>query len=294
MHRINLVNIGLLFTLILISVCAYGQDEIPSPYFVAYDHYMEEFRTLEIEADAVVGQAHDINTFVGVAPQFEYGTMKWWTTELYLDMQHTNHEGSLFTGFRIENRFRLFLEEHKINPVLYVEYENVNDADKILKEVVGFDSREDFAVPNSVARHEKNHEIEGRLILSSQIKQWNVTGNFITEKNLTAAQPWEFGYALGVSRPFGALKGRRCLFCREHFAAGLELYGGMGTWNKFTFRGTSQYIAPDFQWTLPSSTTIRFSTGWGLTDQSLRILYRVGVSQEVGDIGRELGKLFGH
>src|SRR5215467_10667045 len=185
MYTINPAHIGLFSTLILLSVCAYGQDEINSPYFVAYDHYMEELRSLDIEADAVVGQAHDINTFVGVAPQFEYGTMKWWTTELYLDMQHTNHEGSLFTGFRIENRFRLFLEEHKINPVLYVEYENVNGADKILKEVVGFDSRADFAVPNNVARHDKEHEMEGRLILSSQIDQLNFTEKLITEKNLT-------------------------------------------------------------------------------------------------------------
>src|SRR6478672_9732746 len=111
MCRINPFNIGLFSSLILLSMCAYGQDEIESPYFVAYSHYMEEPGSLDIEADAVVGQAHDINTFVGVATQFEYGTRRWWTTELYLDMQHTNHEGSLFTGFRIENRFRLFLEE---------------------------------------------------------------------------------------------------------------------------------------------------------------------------------------
>ena len=49
---------------------------------------------------------------------------------LYLDWQHTKHEGSLFTGFRFENRFRPFLEEHRINPVFYVEYEHVNGADK--------------------------------------------------------------------------------------------------------------------------------------------------------------------
>jgi hypothetical protein len=208
-------------------------------------------------------------------------------------MQHTKHEGGLFTGFRIENRFRLFLEEHKINPVLYFEYENVNEADKILKEVVGFDNREDLAIPNSVARHEKGHELEGRLILSSQIKEWNLTGNFITEKNLRGGEPWEFGYALGFSGPVKSLAGKRCVFCKGRLTAGLELYGGAGTWDKFTVRGTSQYIAPLLQWSLASGTTIHVSPGWGLTDQSVRMLFRVGVSQEVDDIGHKIGKLFG-
>jgi hypothetical protein len=292
MSKMKCLNIGLFSTFILLSVCAYAQNEVHSPYFVPYDHYMEEPGDLDIEFDTVVGQSHDINTFVAGAPQFEIGIRKWWTTELYFDLQHTKHEGGLFTGFRFENRFRLFLEEHKINPVLYIEYEHLNEADKILKEIVGFDSRQDLAVPNSVAREERAHEIEGRLILSSQINAWNLTGNFITEKNLHG-EPWEFGYAFGVSRPLGTLTGKRCLFCRERFTAGLELYGGLGTWNQFTLRGTSQYIAPDFQWILPSNTAIHVSPGWGLTDQSVRMLFRVGVSQEVDGIGRQIAKLFG-
>jgi hypothetical protein len=46
-------------------------------------------------------------------------------------------------------------------------------------------------------------------------------------------------------------------------------------------------------WTLPSETTIRFSPGWGLTDQSVGTLYRIGVSQEIEGVGRAVGKLFG-
>ena len=36
--------------------------------------------------------------------------------------------------------------------MLYVEYENTSDADKTLKEVVGFDNQFDFAEPNSELR----------------------------------------------------------------------------------------------------------------------------------------------
>ena len=61
----------------------------------------------------------------------------------------------MFTGFRIENRFSLLPGDHRIKPVLYVEYEHLNEADKTLKEIVGFDAQEDFLVPNSVAREDE-------------------------------------------------------------------------------------------------------------------------------------------
>ena len=176
--------------------------------------------------------------------------------------------------------------------MLYIEYEHLNGADKTLKEIVGFDSKFDLTEPNSETREEHEREIDTKLILSSEIGQWNLAGNFIGVKNLNEGQ-WEFGYALGLSRPLAAISGNRCAFCAERFAAGVELYGGLGTWSKFTLRGTSQYLAPVLLWSLPSETTFRVSPGWGLTDQSVGTLFRFGVSQEIDDIGHHLGKLFG-
>ena len=72
----------------------------------------------------------------------------WWTTEFYLDGQTTKNESTIFTGFRWENRFRPLLREHFINPVLYVEYENTNSADRTLLEIVGHDNVADLAIPN--------------------------------------------------------------------------------------------------------------------------------------------------
>ena len=118
---------------------------------------------------------------------------------------------------RWENRFRLLMKEHWINPVLYVEFEHINGADKILKGIVGFDSWEDQVEPNSEARREKKREFETKLILSRDYRGWNFAGNAIAEKNLTDA-PWEFGYALGVSRPLAlAASPHACRFCRENF-----------------------------------------------------------------------------
>ncbi len=39
-----------------------------------------------------------------------------------------------------------------------------------------------------------------KLILSSNFRDWNISENFIAEKNF-AHEPWEFGYAVGASRP---------------------------------------------------------------------------------------------
>ena len=291
MVKVKHAIIGFFATLGLLPALTLAQERIPRPYFVTYDHYMEEPDALEIQTSPVLGWAHGLNTFLGDWIEFEYGARKWWTTAFYLDWQHTRHEGTLFTGFRFENRFRPFLEPHRINPVLYVEYGDFNGGDKTLKEIVGFDGKEDLMVPISEARREHKHEIETKLILSSEIGDWNLSENFIGEKNLNEGR-WEFGYAIGVNRPLATPTGKPCAFCRERFGAGLELYGGLGVWGDVTLRGTSHYIAPVFFWILPGETTLRVSPGWGLTDQSVKTLLRFGVSHEIDDIGRHIRKLF--
>src|SRR5262244_1941331 len=90
------------------------------PYFVTYDHHMEEPGNLEIATNPVVGRSSGIPAFFGNWAELEYGVKGWWTTEFYIDGQYTRHDGSLLTGGRLENRFRLLLNEHRVNPVLYV------------------------------------------------------------------------------------------------------------------------------------------------------------------------------
>ena len=201
------------------------------------------------------------------------------------------HDNALLTGFRFENRFRLLLREHRVNPVLYVEYEHVNGADKTLKEVVGFDGKEDHSEPNREARLEHERELETKLILSSQIKGWNVSENLIGVKNIHEGV-WEFGYAFGISRPLAlAASANACTFCRENFTAGVELYGGLGEWGDLTFKGTSQYVAPVLALNLPGGTTLRVSPGFGLTDQSHSTLVRFGVSHEFSGFGQQVRKV---
>ncbi len=103
----------LLFTSFFVS--SYAQE---SPYFVTYDHYLEEPRSLEVEYFSNVATQRGGRNFDAYWIELEYGATAWWTTELYLDGQSTFGDSTIFTGFRVENRFRLLKSEHVINPVL--------------------------------------------------------------------------------------------------------------------------------------------------------------------------------
>lgn len=275
--------------LLAVSPRVWAQE---TPFFVTYSHHLEEPGNLEIEMSTNYATQKGGNDFIAPWVEFEYGVKAWWTSEFYLDSQGTFGDSALFTGFRWENRFRLLMREHWINPVLYVEYENTNGADKTMIEVVGFDSQADHAVPNTLARNEHDHELETKLILSSDYKGWNISENFIGEKNL-GHEPWEFGYAAGASRPLRlAAAPQYCNFCSENFLAGVEFCGGLGTSANLTTSGTSHYAAPIVAWQLPSGISFRISPGFGLNDNSHRFLLRWGISYEIGGFGRKVRSLF--
>ena len=289
--RKALVPVSLLFlTMIGSPVTSKAQEK---PYFVTYDHYLEEPGNLEIAYFSTFGTQYGGNDFHSYWMEFEYGVKAWWTTELYLDGQTTFGDSTIFTGFRWENRIRPLKREHFINPVLYFEFENINDADKILREVEGHDVAPDSLTPNALARRELKREMELKLILSSTFKGWNFAQNIIATKNLNN-EPWEFGYALGASRPL-ALKAsaKRCSFCPQNFIAGVEMYGGLGDRYSFGLRDTSHYVAPVLVWNLPSGWSLRMSPGFGLNDNSHGFLMRWGVSREISGFGEMVGRLFG-
>jgi hypothetical protein len=263
-----------------------------SPYIVAYDHYLEEPGSLDVEYFSTFVTQRGGNDFHAFWTEFEYGTTAWWTTEFYLEGQTTFSDSTIFTGFRWENRLRPLKHEHFINPILYWEYEKKSGADKILKEVEGHDVESDSLTPNALARTQHDHEIELKLILSSTAKGWNFTENTIAAKNLSNS-PWEFGYALGASRPL-ALKasGTRCNLCRENVWAGVEMYGGLGDRHSFGLRDTSHYVAPVVAWNLPSGWTIRVSQGFGLNNHSHGLVTRWGLSREFAGFGEMLSRVF--
>jgi hypothetical protein len=252
---------------------------------------MEEPGNLEFGTKNVTGKPAGGDRFLGTTAEIEYGVKAWWTSEWYLDGQSTSGQATVFTGYRWENRFRLLPREHWINPVLYVEFENINGADRTLLEIVNHDGNDDLTVAAADARLEKKRELEAKLILGSYYKGWTIAENFIAEKNIRH-EPFEFGYAVGISRPLALLaRAEKCNFCAENFQVGLEAYGGLGTHEHFGVRGTSHYIAPTIAWTLANGTMFKVSPGFGVTENSTGYLLRFGVSYEVAQFGRVARKL---
>jgi hypothetical protein len=290
MSRLRTTVWSLLVLATIVSLEAQAQER---PFFVTYNHQMEEPGSLEIAVSPIVGTQRGGGAFLASWVELEYGVKGWWTTEFYLDGQGTRNDSAILTGIRWENRFRLERLEHRINPVLYVEFASLNEADKTLLEVVGHDVQADHAVPNDQARRVTKKEMEIKLLLSSNFRGFNLAENIIAEKNL-AHGPWEFGYALGISRPLAlAASPDPCSFCPENFVLGVEMFGGLGDAHGLGLRDTSHYIAPLLAWTLPSGVTLRVSPTFGLNGNSHRFLLRFGVSYEIPVLGRRLRRIWG-
>jgi hypothetical protein len=278
-----------LFALLVALACS-AQE---SPYFVTYTSHMEEPSNLDIETSSTTNVPRSGQRYY-FAPysEFEYGVTARWTTEHYVEGQSTWDDSTIFTGWRFENRFRPLKREHWINPVLYLEYESINEADRIQKELEG--GAPDVSSPNSELRKIKDHELETKLILSSDVHDWNLAGNFIVAKNLSRGEGFEFGYSFGFSRPLATMASEsNCRFCRENFSAGMEVYGALGSTFGFGFADTAQYAAPVFAWLISDNTTLRFSPGVGLTHESSPVLFRFGYTYEVQGFATKLSRLFG-
>src|SRR5437868_8621471 len=235
----------LLLLLLFMAQLSAAQE---NPFFVTYTDRLEEPGNLDIETSTTTGVPRSGQRFYS-APylELEYGVTAKWTSELYLESQSTWGDSTVFTGWRLENRFKPLSREHWINPVLYLEYESVNEASRIQKEVEG--GGPDLTSRNALLTPEHAHEVETKLILSSDYHDWNISENFIATKNFSESEGVEFGYSFGVARPLARLAScAECRFCRENFIAGIEMYGGLGSTLGFGVHDTAHYVAPVISW----------------------------------------------
>jgi hypothetical protein len=282
---------SLLYVFLAAMLCSPARAQ-ESPYFVTYDHYLEEPGNLELEMSSTLGVPRSgQRTVFAPYAEFEYGVTSRWTSELYLEAQSTSGDSTVFTGWRWENRFRPLKREHIVNPVLYLEYENINEASRILKEIVG--NAEGSGEPNAELRQAHAHELEAKLILSGKARDWNLAGNFIFEKNVSQNEGLEFGYALGTWRSLSStVSANQCRWCRENFTGGIELYGGLGSTRGFCFHETAHYAAPVLGWRISDNASVRFSPAIGLTSLSNPLLLRFGYSYEIRGFRDKVAMLF--
>lgn len=265
-----------------------GQE---TPYFVTYSHHLEESGDMEVRWNNTIGiQRNGAPAFWAPFGEIEYGVTDWWTSEFYLEGQKHSDDGAIFTGWRLENRFRVLPGEHRINPVLYFEYENVNEGSRTMQDVVG--RAEPLDEPNSTLQREHAHELETKLILSSDVGRWNLSENFIVEKNLTEDEGFEFGYAFGASHPLSTRPAAAgCRFCGRNFQIGAEAFGGLGSTQGFGLRDTAHYLAPVLSWRLGES-TIGISPAIGLTRASSPLLLRISFAYEMEGFRNRVASMF--
>ncbi len=250
------------------------------PYFVTYSDVLEEPGNLEIASQNLGAAPKDANPFYSQTVEFEYGVTAWYTAEVYLQGQSTVNDSTVFTGFRFENRFRPLRSTHWINPVIYVEYEDHNQADKSFLEITDHAVITDQQLSNDLLRSSVERAMEGKLILSSTFNGFNLSENIIAEKNLTN-EPWEFGYAVGASHSLASAgSSKDCRFCRQYFAVGAEIFGGLGTRYDFGFKGTSIYAGPTLGYAAPHNVTVTVGPEFGLNDNTARVLWRAKLAYE--------------
>jgi hypothetical protein len=284
-----LLSILVTVSLLLGTPASRAQEE---PYFVADSHHLLEPGDLEFSNSYVSGIMKRGREFTGGEFQLEYRLRKWWVTEIGLDGQSTLHESTIFTGYSWVNRFRPFPGNHWVNPVLSVGWEDTNAADKTIAEIEGHGEEANYSMPNDQARKIREREIETKLILSRDHKGCNLTGNVLAAKELGAV-PWQFGYALGVSRPLSTKDADEpCNFCLRRVSPGIEFYGGLGDAHHFGLHDTSHYAGPAIAWELSNGVAFKASANFGLTPDSQRTLIHFAVVYGIPGFGRRVRSLF--
>ncbi|HEY4002977.1 MAG TPA: hypothetical protein VGO93_29175 [Candidatus Xenobia bacterium] len=164
-------------------------------YFETYGYATAEKGELEVELwnDFFANPAARYETeeeHGGHQISVEYGFTDHFMAEVYgVWRDDPANQGITYTNTRLELRYRLGeYNRDRINTALYLEYDKTAVAD--------------FA-----------DELEGKLIFSRDLGDWNVTGNAVFVHDLVPGSPLEFQYALGVNHPIG-----------KHMLGSLETY----------------------------------------------------------------------
>lgn len=251
--------------------------------FVLYDHHTEKQGTTEINV---------LSDFSGGAPgepgygaqliEIERAITDQWMAALYFEGDKIDGEDYAFGGWRIESRYRLFPYGALLNPVLYLEYGDLQASHRYLLEVVGrTDAPED----------EAGRELESRLILGHDLTdRIDVAFNWINDANLKTGN-WEFGYATGLNYTLfeRAESGGRAAgeagsgWTIKEVKLGAELFGGLGDSElglTLDPQLTQQYAGINLKSEFDNGLHAQIGTAVGLTGDSERAILRLMLGYE--------------
>lgn len=289
LHLFSKAILGL--ALVAGTVTAWAGNDL---FFVTYNHYiakgelelmlMNDFTSPSRFRREDDGQRSYFSQMI----ELEYGMTEQLATELMLEGFAEPGTGrTRFTGFRWENRYRLFPETVPLNPMLYVEYEDLDPLTRYKMEVSGW-IRPPYHDPGGETDRERI--LESRLVLSHDFGPLNLAFNWINESDLNASGFTAFGYSLGARYDFnhghyGSRGDDQGVAHAGHHASavsheagrvshrpslGLELYGGLGDTRRLAFEPSRQehYLQPVMMVHLSKRVMLHVGAAIGLSKAS--------------------------
>lgn len=288
--KINLsLRPALLAAALSLSLSARAGNDL---YFVTYNHEIAkgEFEVMLMNDYTSPSDFKRLNdgehNYFSQMLELEYGVTEQYATELMFEgfAEPTTGKGD-FTGFRWENRYRIFREEVPLNPMLYMEYEDLDPKTRFKMETSGWINPPYLS---KAATPDRERVMETRLVLSQDFGRLNAAFNWINETDLNESGFTAFGYSLGLRYNFDGghyahhereeteHQGKSCHAKsgeeghEGHFALGLELYGGLGDMQRFGLEPSRQehYLQPVFMWHINERLMLHIGVAMGLSKTS--------------------------
>ncbi|MBI4509479.1 MAG: hypothetical protein HY698_07565 [Deltaproteobacteria bacterium] len=271
-------------TLVMITAPTYAMAG-NGPFFVLYDHRTHEPGEIEVMPMFDIASEPNGEMFLAYMVEVDLGLAERLQLDLMAEGHYAENEGYRATGFRIESRYRLF-DRVPLNPVFYVEYEDLDVRTRYQMEVSGRHPAEGEEEEEPSGRP-RERVLETRLILSDEVGPARLSFNWINESSLVDGIT-AFGYALGASMPLGRAKSEHAEHS-EHGGhdshagtrVGIELYGAFGDTESFGPDPDTRehYASVNLMRHFPSGWMVKIAGSVGLTEVS-RDLFRVGVGYE--------------
>ncbi len=244
--------------------------------FVLYNHHTAEAGEMEVMLMNDFGQEADGTRYTAQMVEFELGVTERFTTEFMIEGQTTEGSDSyLLTGFRLEGRYRLFDYGTFLNPVIYVEYEDLSEETKYVMEMAG---RED-ATPQNKARPSRERVLETRFIIGHDFREgFDISANWLNESDLDTGVT-SFGYAIGLNYVIPGFTDSAHMEDEEKgykkVTFGLELFGALGDSDKGITADsdiTQHYLSPNFKVHMGDNLMVKLGGAIGLTNVSQDIV----------------------
>lgn len=243
------------FAVLSLAACAlwaHPAEAHMRDYLLNQEYYTAERGEFEVETfnDLKLREADNSDTYASKHQvELEYGLLDHLQLAGYAVWEWGKGEPVAWDEWKAEAKYR-FLEAGAlpVDVAVYLEYANTNGSPP-----------------------DDSDELEGKLILSKTWSAWNVTANWIMEKEIQNANNWEHSWTAGVTYAW-----------TPRFKTGLEWKETLGTSEDFGFRhvGYQVQLMPTIGWSPTPHSKILVGPAFGLSRAAPDVEIRTMVAVE--------------